>query len=141
MDALGRIFNVTPTADAAWVALKEASAVTFVCVGADAETFTLQEAQNSGGTGAASLLTLARYSKNSGAVGATAWVRDNAPTTAAVVTTATAYPVAVFTVHQSELSDGFTHVRVSSSASGTVVAFVHDLIVARAPENLSTVKG
>jgi hypothetical protein len=140
MDGLGRVFNVVPVAaDSPWVSLLEASAVTFVCVGANSETFTLTQARSSGGSGSTSLAPLDHYYKSTGSAGATAWTRDNAPTSGAVVTTTTANPVAVFTVHESELSDGFSHVQVTSSSSGTVFAITHDLKSQRAPANLPAV--
>jgi hypothetical protein len=136
MDGLGRVFNVTPTADATWVSLKDASAVSFLCVGGNNEVYTLSEAKSGAGASSQVLPTLDHYYTNSGAIGATAWARNNAPTSTSTITTTTANPVAVITVHESELDDGFNYVSLASSSTGLVVAILHDLRVQRKPNNL-----
>lgn len=136
MEGLGRVFNLVPTGDAAYVSLKQATGVTFLCVGANAETFTLAEAKDAAGTGSQSLATITQYYSNSAAVGATAWVKE-AIAAGAVVTTTTAKPVAVIHVAGAELSDTYDYLRVSSSSTGTVVAILHDLAVQRGPVNLT----
>lgn len=142
MEALGRLFNVVPVADAVEVDMQHATGVTFVCVGANAETFTVKEARDAAGTGAQNLACVTHYYANAGSSGANAWTRspasgENAAT--AVVTTTTAAPVAAIFVGAAQLSDGFTHVRVDSSSTGTVFAILHDLRVKRTPENLPAV--
>lgn len=136
MEGLGRVFNVVPTADAAYVSMKQATGVTFLCVGGNAETFTLAEAKDAAGTGSQSLATITQYYSNSAAVGATAWVKE-AIAAGAVVTTTTAKPVAMIHVAAAELSDTYDYLRVSSSSTGTVVAILHDLVVQRTPANLA----
>lgn len=135
MEALGRLFNIIPTADAVEVNMRDCSAVTFLCVGANAETFTLAEATDAAGAGAQTLSTITRYYANSAAVGATVWSLVEIAA-GGVVTTTTALPVAVIHVSGTELSDGFDFLRVSSSSTGTVVAITHDLAVQRNPVNL-----
>lgn len=138
MEALGRLLNVVPTAEDVAVNMRDCSAVTFVCVGANAETFTLVESV--AGASTANLDALDHYYKGA-ATGAAAWSRDNAPTSAHHVTTTTANPVAIITVEDAALSDGKTHVEVQASASGTVFAITHDLTVQRAPQNLPALAG
>jgi hypothetical protein len=135
MEALGRLFNVVPVADGVEVNMRDASAVTFVCVGANAETFTLAEATDAAGTGAQTLATITRYYSGATSAGADAWVEETIAA-GGVVTTTTAKPVAVIHVQQAEMSDGFDYLRVTSSSTGTVVAIVHDLNVQRDPANL-----
>lgn len=141
MEGLGRNFNVIPVADGVEVSLKEASGVTFICNGADAETFTVAEAEDAAGTNAQNLAVLTHHYTNASAAGANKWTRDPTDgteyTATAVVTTTTALPVAAIEVNAKSLSDGFTYVRCSSSATGTVMAIVHDLNVQRAPINLN----
>lgn len=136
MEALGRLINVVPTADAVEVSLRDATGVTFVCVGGNAETFTLAEATTAAGGSAQSLSTITHYYSNTAADGSAAWVKETIAA-GAVVTTTTAKPVAVIEVHGPELSAGFDYLRVSSSSSGTVVAILHDLTMQRTPANLS----
>ena len=137
MEALGRLFNVIPVGEDVAVKMKNCSAVTFVCVGANAETFTLVESK--AGASGQTLATLDHVYRNANSGGTAAWSRSsvlNAGAQVGVVTTTTANPVAVFSVEDTELSDGFTHLEIQASASGTVVAIPHDLTVQRAPQNL-----
>jgi hypothetical protein len=131
MDGLGKAFNIVPTADGVWINLRDASAVTFICVGAD--TYTVQDASAAAGTGAANLAAIDHEWTNAGAVGATQWVKVAAhAATASLVVAANA----AFTVDEASLRDGFKYVRCSSTAAGLVYAIVHDLKVARDPGNL-----
>jgi hypothetical protein len=135
MEGLGRLYNLLPTGDGVYVSLKQATGVAFLCVGANAETFTLAEAKDAAGTGAQNLATITRYYSNSAAAAATAWVKE-AIAAGAVVTTTTAKPVAVIEIQADELSDDYSYVKVTSSSTGTVVGILHDLNVQRAPANL-----
>lgn len=129
-DALGRVFNIIPTADGAEVNLKDAGAVTFVCVGAD--TYTLNESVGAAGT-PQNLAVIERVSANANADGSTVWTNADQSAAATVVTTAAAV---VFTVRAEQLSDGYTHVDVTSTSTGLVYAIAHELHVQRKPENL-----
>lgn len=135
MEALGKEFNVIPVADAVEVNMRDCAAVTFICVFAGTDTFTLKEARDAAGTGVQNLAVIDNVYTNVGSAGANPWVREQ-PAASAAVTTAAGKPVAVFTVEDSQLSDGFTHVRVDSTGAGTVVAVAHGLTVQRAPANL-----
>lgn len=137
MEALGRLFNIIPTAEDVAVKMKDCSAVTFVCIGANAETFTLVESK--AGASGQNLATLDHVYRNANAGGTAAWARSSVLSSGAqvaVVTTTTAAPVAVLTVEDAELSDGFTHVEIQASAAGLVYAIAHDLTIQRAPQNL-----
>lgn len=129
-DALGRVFNIIPTADGVEVNLKDAGAVTFVCVGAD--TYTLNESVGAAGT-PQNLAVIERVSANANADGSTVWTNADQSAAATVVTTAAAV---VFTVRAEQLSDGYTHVDVTSTSTGLVYAIAHELHVQRKPENL-----
>lgn len=133
MDALGRVFNVLPVADDVYVSLRDASAVTFVCVLAAGDTWTLTEATDTGGSGSAVLATLDHYHYS--ATNGAAWVAATQAAASTIVTTAS-QDVMVVTVHESELSDGKSAVKMASTSTGTVVAILHDLKVQRKPSNL-----
>lgn len=136
MDGLGRILNVVAVADGVLVPLKDAGAVTFVCHLGAGDTYTLQQAQDAAGTGAANLATVDHFYDSDGVGGA--WLKVTQAAAATVVNNGTAgHDCSVFTVQATELSDGFTHVKVTSTSTGTVVAILHDLAVQRAPENLA----
>ena len=131
IEALGRVFNVVPTADAVEVNLRDVGAVTFVCVGAD--TYTVQESTDASGTSAQDLDVVDHYYTCTSAAGAAAWVRATQTADAAVTIGS---GVAVIEVDSNSLSDGFDFIECTSSAAGLVVAITHDLSVQRAPQNL-----
>lgn len=137
--ALGRIINTTPAADGVWIALKGAAAgVTFSCylAGAVGDTYTLQEAKDSGGTGAQNLVNITEYHTCTGN-GTDAWTRRTQTAAATVVTTATATQNAmVVEVEGTALSDTYKYVKLTSTGAGTVNAITRDLGASRAPANL-----
>lgn len=135
MDGLGRVFNTIAVADGVLVPLRDASAVSFICYLAAGDTFTIQEAQDAAGTGATNLAVIDNYYTSDGVGGV--WAEQSQAAAAAVTIAGTAgLDCAVFTVHASSLSDNFTHVKCTSTSTGTVVAVLHDLTVQRAPQNL-----
>lgn len=137
MEGLGRVFNVVPNADTAWINLRDCAGITFVCVGATDETFTLNQATDVGGSGAKALSVIEHYYYSSAAAGATAWARSTAPTSASVVTTPVGSPAAVIEVSANSLDDGFQFVRLTGSSTGTIAAILHDLNVQRDPTYLA----
>jgi hypothetical protein len=141
--ALGRLINTTPAADGVWVALKGAAAgVTFSCYlgGAVGDTYTLQEAKDSAGTGAQNLACISDYHTNTGN-GTDAWTRRT-QAAAAPRNTAPAPPpkpkqnAMVVEVEGTSLSDGYRYVKLTSTGAGTVTALTRDLLSQRAPANL-----
>ena len=136
MDGLGRVFNVVAVADDVYVPLRDAGAVSFVCHLAAGDTYTVTSATNAGGTGAAVLATVDHFYDSTGTGGA--WSAETQAAASTVVNAGTAgHDCSVFTIDESELPDGHTHVKVASTSTGTVVAILHDLKVQRAPENLA----
>lgn len=133
MEALGRVFNVLTIADDVYVPLKDAGGVTFVCHLAAGDTYTLTEASDSSGTGAAVLATITHFYK-SATVGA-AWEEVTQAAASTMVTSAS-YDVCVLTVSAAELSDGMDYVKLTSTSTGLVTAILHDLKVQRNPVNL-----
>ena len=134
MEGLGRVFDIVgPDADGIEIDMRDAEAVTFICGGDD--TFTLQESTSNAGANAQDLDVIDHwYTKD--ADGGTAWVRaTQSPADAAIDVGAVG--ISVFTVHSSQLSDGFTFLQVNvTSTTGIVIAILHDLKVQRKPENL-----
>jgi hypothetical protein len=133
VEALGRLFNVVAVADDVYVGLKDAAGATFLCTNAAGDTWTLTEARDAAGTGAQVLATITGYYTQA-TVGA-AWARQTQAAASTVVTTAS-QDVAVIEIEEAELSDGYTHVKIASTSTGTVVALPRDLKVQRAPANL-----
>ncbi|MFI1728187.1 hypothetical protein ACH40E_02890 [Streptomyces acidicola] len=137
--ALGRLFNPSPAADGVWIALKgAASGITFSCylAGAVGDTYTLQEAKDSAGTGAQNLAVIAEYHTCTGN-GSDAWTRRTQAAAATIVTAAAATQnAAVVEVEGTSLSDGYRYVKLTSTGAGTVTAIQRDLTVQRAPASL-----
>lgn len=137
--ALGRLINTTPAADNVWIALKGAAAgVTFSCylAGAVGDTYTLQEAKDSAGTGAQNLAIISEYHTCTGN-GSDAWTRRTQTAAATVVTAAAATQnAAVIEVEGTSLSDTYKYVKLTSTGNGTVTAITRDLLAQRAPANL-----
>jgi hypothetical protein len=136
--ALGRLFNSSPAADGKWINLREAGGVAFLCYlsGAAGDTYTLQEAKDSSGTGAQNLAVVTEYHTNTGDA-SDAWTRRTQAAAATVVTAAAATQnAAVFEVEATSLSDTYKYVKVTSTGAGTVNAVTRDLNTQRTPANL-----
>lgn len=132
MEALGRLFNVVPVAAGEAIALKNASAVTFVCTGAD--TFTITAADTFAGSYATPGNIIDHYYANTVVNGTAAWAKTDQAAGDAVTIAAGA---AAITVNGASLPDGNTYVKCTPGATGLVVAIVHDLTVQRDPELLA----
>lgn len=136
--ALGRLINSTPAADGVWINLKDAGGVTFLCylAGAVGDVYTLQEAKDSGGTGAQNLPIITEYHTNTGN-GTDAWTRRTQAAAATVTTAASATQNAmVVEVEGTSLDDGYAYVKLTSTGAGTVNAVTRDLMTQRAAANL-----
>lgn len=135
MDGLGRVFNVIPVADGVYCPLAPGTAVSFICYLAAGDTYTVQSAQNAGGTGAANLAVVDHFFDSTGVGGA--WSKVTQAAAATVVNDGTAgHDASVFTINANSLPAGHTHVKCTSTSTGTVVALLHDLVVQRSPEKL-----
>jgi hypothetical protein len=136
--ALGRLFNTSPAADGVWINLREAGGIAFLCYlgGAAGDTYTLQEAKDASGTGAQNLAVVTEYFTNTGNA-SDAWTRRTQAAAATVVAAATAtQQAAVFEVENTQLSDTYKFVKVTSTGAGTVNAVTRDLMTQRTPANL-----
>lgn len=131
MEALGRLVNVAPIAAGRGISLRDASAVTFVCTGAD--TFTVTSSATFAGT-YSNLAAVDRKYTNTATNGSAAWA-DSGPVTASATVTIASGAVA-FTIDAASLPDGDVYVKCSAGGTGLVTAIVHDLAVQRNPANL-----
>ncbi|HET6286345.1 MAG TPA: hypothetical protein VFG15_06305 [Amycolatopsis sp.] len=131
MEALGRDFNVAPIAAGVGINLKDCSAVTFICTGAD--TFTITCADSLGGSYASPGNILTRKVTNTATNGTTAWAEASQAASNAVTI---ASGVVAIHVDAKALPDDKTHVKCSAGAAGLVQAITHDLVVQRKPSNL-----
>jgi hypothetical protein len=136
--ALGRAFNTTPAADGVWISLQDAGGVAFSCflTGAVGDTYTLQEAKDSSGTGAQNLVVFTEYYTNTGNA-SDAWTKRTQAAAATITTAAAATQNAmVCEVQGTSLSDGYKFVKLTSTGAGAVTALTRDLMTQRAPESL-----
>jgi hypothetical protein len=140
MEALGRLNNVAAVADGAYVSLKAAEGVLFIgYLATTGDTFTLTEAKDAAGTGAQVLTKITRFHTNKGD-GTDAWVlTTQAASSTAVKTAAAAQSAIAIEIDDSQLSDGYTYLKCTSTGAATVVAIMHDLKVQRKPVNLVAV--
>lgn len=140
--ALGRAFNIQGIGDGKYVNMREAGGIAFSCylAAAAGDTYTLVQAKDAAGTGAKALTAVDQYYTCTGD-GTDTWVKRT-PTSGqqaagTVVTAASAVQNhAVFEVEASQLDDGFTHVKVTSTGAGLVTPIARDLMTQRDPANL-----
>lgn len=132
MQGLGRLFNAVPIAAGVGLAMRDCSAMTFICTGND--TFTLTVASTFGGSYATPGSIITQTYTNTSTNGTAAWVKA---TQSAANTVVIASGSVAFTVFGSQLADPKCYVKVSAGASGLVTALAHDLTVQRGPANLA----
>lgn len=136
MQGIGRLFLPVPIAAGAGVSLKNASAISYVCTGAD--TFTLTVASTFGGSYATPGNIIAVCYTSTATNGTAAWVKAVAggtgPLSGGASNVVTIASGAVqFTVFGSQLADPKAYVKVSVGSGGLVQAYLHDLTVQRGP--------
>ncbi len=134
MEGLGRAFNVVPIAASQGLSMKDCSAITFVCTGAD--TFTLTAATTFGGSYTSPGAIITRRANATATNGTAAWTRV---TQAAANTLVVASGMSVVTIGQAQMPDPAAYLKMTPTGAGLVVAILHDLKVKRAPENLRIV--
>lgn len=135
-DPIGRLFNIVHTADAVYVNLKQAGAVTFVGQLDAGDTFTITEATAFAGTGAQVLSKVSAFNL-AAKDGSAAWSTTSQAAASTAVTTDT--KMITITIRAEQLSDGYTYLKCASTSTGTVMAILHDLKVQRTPANLAVV--
>jgi hypothetical protein len=132
MEGLGRVLDVIPIAAGQAFKFRNASAVLFVCTGAD--TFTLTASGTYGGSYTSPGNVITHYYQRADTNGTHAWTRQTQAASNAVVQ-GSAYTTA-FEVLTSMVADPQDYLKVSVGASGLVTAILHDLMVQRKPANL-----
>lgn len=136
--ALGRLFNCQPAADGKWISLKNSAGIAFLCylAAAAGDTYTLQEAKDSSGTGAQNLAVITEFHTSTGDA-TDGWTRRTQAAAATMVTAASAVQnAAVLEVEASSLSDLYCFVKLTSTGAGAVNACIRDLNTQRAAANL-----
>jgi hypothetical protein len=134
-DPIGRLFNITHTADNVYVSLKEAGAVTFVGQLSAGDTFTVTSASDASGTGAAVLTKVTKF--NTAAAAGGVWTTTSQAAASTFVTSDS--KVATATIRGEQLPDGHDYVKCASTSTGTVMAITHDLKHQATPSALASV--
>lgn len=132
MEGLGRLIDVIPIAAGQGFKFRNASAVTFVCTGAD--TFTITAASTFAGSYTSPGNVINHYYQRADTNGTHAWTRVTQSASNAVVQ-GSAFTT-VFEVLTSMIADPQQYLKVSAAAAGLVFAVLHDLTVQRKPANL-----
>ena len=135
MEGLGRVFNTLAVADGVGINMRDYGAVTFVCQLDVGDTFTVTEASSLAGS-YANLATITQFYTKAKA-GTGVWSKTTQAAAATVVTASSVE--AAFTISAEELSDGKTHLKCTSTSTGTVFAILHDPKHGRTPANLPAV--
>jgi threonine dehydratase len=132
MEGLGRLVDVIPIAAGQGFKFRGASAVLFVCTGAD--TFTVTVASSYSGSYSSPGNILTHYYQRADTNGTHAWTKQTLSASNAI-TQGSAYTTA-FEVLTSMISDPNDYIKVSVGGSGLVTAILHDLVTQRKPANL-----
>ena len=142
---LGRVFNVLHDASGNMVSLKNAAAVSFIVKSSGAASLAIVAAKTYGGsttnwTLANGFGETAFFYQEAAVNGTAAWTKQTAtwtdgnPTSVALAGT-TGY-TSVLTVYATQFADGYDYIKATGTNTSTVIALVHDLLVARTPANL-----
>lgn len=132
MEALGRIIDVVPIAAGVAISMRDCSAITFFCTGAD--TFTLTMSPTFGGSYTTPGNVLNHYYQAAATNGTAAWTKQPLVASNAVVQ-ASAYTTCI-TLLSGMIPDPAVYAKLTASASGLVMAVLHDLEYQRKPANL-----
>ncbi len=133
MEGLGRLFDAVPIAAGQGFKFRGASAVAFLCTGAD--TFTVTVASSFAGSYVSPGAIISHYYQRQDTNATHGWTLQTQAASNAVVQGNAGYTT-LFEVLTSELADPYDYIKVSVGGSGLVCAIPHDLVVQRKPANL-----
>lgn len=132
MEALGRIIDVVPIAAGVAISMRDCSAITYFCTGAD--TFTLTMSGTFGGSYTSPGAIINHYYQAAATNGTAAWTKQTQTASNAVVQ-GSAYTTCI-TLLSGMIPDPQVYAKLTASASGLVMAVLHDLEYQRKPANL-----
>jgi hypothetical protein len=136
IEGLGRVFNAVPIAAGVAISMRDCSAITFFCTGAD--TFTLTMSPTFGGAYTTPGNVFNHYYQAAATNGTAAWTRQPLSVASNAVVQAGAYTTAI-TLLSGMIPDPNVYAKLTASASGLVMAVLHDLEYQRKPANLPIV--
>lgn len=143
MNGLGRVFDVVHDASGNMISFKNASAISFVSKSSGASTVAFTAAKTFSGT-PQNFTTANGYGQtglwyqNTVANGTAAWTKQTASWSSNSVTLAgtTGY-LSVITIYTSQMPDPYCYIEATGTNTTTLIAYLHDLDVQRAPANLA----
>lgn len=142
MQGLGRVFDVVHDASGNMFTLKNASAVSFIVKSSGAASLAVVGAKVFGGsttnwTTANGFGQTGFWYQNINVNGTTGWTKQNSVwTTNSIALAGTTGYTSVLTVYTSQFADQFDYIQATGTNTSTVIAVLHDLVVARDPANL-----
>lgn len=134
MEGLGKLYDVIPIASGQAMKFRGASAIGFLCTGAD--TFTIRVASSFAGTYATPGALITHFYQRADTNGTHAWTRQAVSPAADNVVQANAGYTTYFEVLTSMMADPNNYIKVTASVSGLVCAILHDPVVQRKAANL-----
>lgn len=139
MLGLGRVLNVVAAASGVHIPLDGAAAVTYVCAdaGSGDQVATIKESIDGGSEQALDVDIHPYVGPDVGGTWTAAAEQDDTFDMNGTSPGSATNDTLVFTIHGSQLSDGFNCVEVAVDA-GTCIAILHDLVVQRDPANLKS---
>lgn len=143
MNGLGRIFDVVHDASGNMISFKNASAISFVSKASGASSVAFTTAKTFSGatqnfTTANGYGQTAVWYQNTVANGTAAWTKQTASwSTNSVTLAGTSGYVSVITVYTSQMVDPYCYIAATGTNTTTVIAYLHDLDIQRAPANLA----
>ncbi len=141
MDGLGRVFNVISLADTVGFNISACSAVSFLVTASGASSLAVTAAKTFAGsydnfTPANGFSQQTRWYQSTSDTCTAAWTKQTAVwTTNSIALAGTTGYMSCFTIYGSQLADGYKYLK-GTCTNGTLVVILHDLTVARSPENL-----
>lgn len=132
-EGLGFLFDAIPIASGQAMKFRGASAIAFMCTGAD--TFTITVSGTYGGSYASPGTIITHWYQRADTNGTHAWTRQTQAASNAVVQANAGYTTFI-EVLTSMIQDPNAYIKCTASASGLVTAIPHHLVAARKPANL-----
>jgi hypothetical protein len=133
MEGLGRQFDLIPIAAGQAMKFRGASAIGFLCTGAD--TFTIRVGSVFGTVATSPGSIINHYYQRADTNGTHAWTKQTQSAADNVVQGTAGYTT-YFEVLTSMISDPYDYIKVSAGGSGLVCAVLHDLVAQRKAANL-----
>lgn len=137
IEALGRLYNIVPSAAGVSISLKNTSGVTFVVSATAAAVITVNSQPSAGGT-ATACAAISRYYTTTAANGSAPWTATDQSSSPSSTVNVAAGSVVAFYVDAAALPAGAAYAEaVVTSGTATVIAVLSDLAQPEDPSRLA----